>query len=169
MMLNFATRRLLPLLTIDILLSVLAIAQQQPSKIPVHAPFAQALVLKTKAAHPEIHKLGIHAVPPGETDSAIIANNIPAKIGKRSSAKDLQHLATGQPWVTKISKEGIYDLLLPLADQSGSQVGFTVMEIPLNRAADEQNAVQKAVAVRDEIRSKFKISKRYLSNCRSCK
>src|ERR1700722_7723198 len=77
-------------------------AQSKPAKTPaqdpstymhVHAPLAEDLVNKEKAAHnDEIVKLGIHAVPPGEKDNVIIANITPSKNGKKSSDKDLQNL-----------------------------------------------------------------------------
>ena len=57
--------------------------------VPVNAPYAQSLVIATKNAHPELQKLGLHAIPPGEQDYAIIANPIPSKIGKESSGSDL--------------------------------------------------------------------------------
>ena len=34
--------------------------------VPVNAPYAQSLVIATKNAHPELQKLGLHAMPPGE-------------------------------------------------------------------------------------------------------
>ncbi len=63
--------------------------------IPVDAPFAQNLVVATKNAHPELQKLGLHAIPPGQHDYAIIANAITSKIGKKSSAADLTVLQKG--------------------------------------------------------------------------
>ncbi len=62
-------------------------------RIEVHAPYAQQLIEKIKSEHPEIQKLGLHAVPPGQTESAIIASNFPEKIGKLSSPSDLQTVA----------------------------------------------------------------------------
>ena len=57
--------------------------------VPVNAPYAQELVVTVKNAHPELQKLGLHAIPPGQTDYAIIANAITSKIGKKSSPADL--------------------------------------------------------------------------------
>src|ERR1700761_6393148 len=94
------------------LASVVGYAQDKPAKTPaqdpstymkVNAPFAESLVNKVKSAHADdIVKLGIHAVPPGEKDNVIIANITPSKNGKKSSAKDLENLATGKPVATKI-------------------------------------------------------------------
>jgi len=136
-----------------LLIAVTAAAQQL---IPVHAPNAQALVLKTKAAHSEIHKIGIHATPPDSSENVIIAADIPSKIGKKSSAKDMELLASGKPSVTKVDKDQIYDLLMALADDQGRPVGFVVMEIPLTMASDEQDALRKGIAVRDEMHKQIK-------------
>jgi len=136
-----------------LLITVTAAAQQL---IPVHAPNAQALVLKTKAAHSEIHKIGIHATPPDSSENVIIAADIPSKIGKKSSAKDMELLASGKPSVTKVDKDQIYDLLMALADDQGRPVGFVVMEIPLTMASDEQDALRKGMAVRDEMQKQIK-------------
>jgi len=134
-------------------IAVTAAAQQL---ISVHAPNAQALVLKTKAAHSGIHKIGIHATPPDSSENVIIAADIPSKIGKKSSAKDMELLASGKPSVTKVDKDQIYDLLMALADDQGRPVGFVVMEIPLTMASDEQDALRKGMAVRDEMQKQIK-------------
>jgi hypothetical protein len=134
-------------------IAVTAAAQQL---ISVYAPNAQALVLKTKAAHSEIHKIGIHATPPDSSENVIIAADIPSKIGKKSSAKDMELLASGKPSVTKVDKDQIYDLLMALADDQGRPVGFVVMEIPLTMASDEQDALRKGMAVRDEMQKQIK-------------
>jgi hypothetical protein len=72
-------------------------AQDPSTYMHLHAPFAQSLVEKVKAAHnDQILKLGIHAVPPGETDNVIIANVTPSKNGKKSSPTDLENPRGGQ-------------------------------------------------------------------------
>src|SRR5580698_5116625 len=78
--------------------------------IPVNAPYAQNLVVATKRAHPELQKLGLHAIPPGATDYAIVANAITSKIGKKSSAGDLGVLQTGKPTVKRDEAGKFYDL-----------------------------------------------------------
>ncbi len=75
------------------------IAQQgtAPAKVAVNAPFAQQMIVKEKMMHPEIQKLGLHAVPPGQTQNVIVASNLPEKIGKVSAASDMEHVASGAP------------------------------------------------------------------------
>lgn len=142
-------------------------AQAKPAKAPaqdpstymhVHAPFAEELVNKVKAAHnDELVKLGIHAVPPGETDNVIIANITPSKIGKKSSENDLKNLATGKPVAKRLDKDKTFDLLIPLTDATGSDIdgGFVVMEVPFTKANNEEEAIKIGVAVRDEIQKQI--------------
>lgn len=143
--------------------AALAFGQEKPATAPaqapstymhVHAPFAQLLVEKIKAAHnDEIVKLGIHAVPPGETDNVIIANIAPSKNGKKSSAADLEKLATGKPVAVRLQKDKVFDLLIPMTDSTGRDLGggFVVMEVPYTRASNEEEALRIGVAIRDDM------------------
>src|ERR1700744_1321073 len=142
-------------------------AQSKPAKAPaqdpstymhVHAPFAEELVNKVKAAHnDEIVKLGIHAVPPGEKDNVIIANIPASKNGKKSSDKDLENLATGKPVAKKLDKDKTFDLLLPLTDAKGRDLdgGFVVMEVPFSKASNEDEAIKIGVVIRNEIQKQI--------------
>jgi len=123
--------------------------------VPVNAPYAQDLVVTTKNAHPELQKLGLHALPPQQHDYAIIANPITSKIGKKSSAADLSVLSSGKPTVQRNDKGKFFDLCLPISDAAGSPLGFTVMEIPYAFAKDTDEALAKAGVVRDEMQKKI--------------
>lgn len=123
-----------------------------PRYIKVDAPFAQKLVLDAKAAHPELKKIGMHAIPPGYSESAIIANPIVSKIGKLSSANDLTVVTSGQPKVYPHEEEGgFFDLGLPLADNQQRPIGIMVMEIPYKAAATKEDALRMGLALRDQI------------------
>lgn len=139
-------------------LTTSAFAQATPEPLPanyiqVSAPMAQRLTMKILSAHPEIKKLGLHATPDGSTDNAIIGSDTPSKIGKKSSAPDMQHLASGQPFVARIDKDGIYDLLLPITDRNGKSIGdgFVVMEVPFDKAASEQDALKIGAVIREQM------------------
>jgi len=129
-------------------------AQDPSTYMHVHAPLAQSLVVKEKASRgDQIVKLGIHAVPPGETDNVIIANITPSKNGKKSSAADLQKLATGKPVAVRLDKDQTFDLLIPMTDASGGDLngGFVVMEVPYSKASNEEEAIRIGVAIRDDL------------------
>jgi hypothetical protein len=119
----------------------------------VSAPLAQSVVVNVKAKHDDIAKLGLHAVPPGETDNVIIASDNPSKIGKKSSAVDLEKLAKGTPIAVRSDKDKIFDLLIPMTDVNGGDLsgGFVVMEVPYAKASSEDEALKIGVGIRDEV------------------
>jgi DNA-binding beta-propeller fold protein YncE len=123
--------------------------------VPVNAPYAQALVVATKNAHPELQKLGLHAIAAGQSDYVIITNAITSKIGKKSSPADLAVLTTGRPTVKRDEKGKFFDLCLPISDASKRSLGITVMEIPFAFAKDENDALKKAEGVRDAMQGKI--------------
>jgi len=127
---------------------------QAPSTyMHVSAPLAQSVLIKVKSGHDDIVKLGLHAVPPGETDNVIIANIAPAKIGKKSSPADLEKLAKNTPIAVRLEKDKTFDLLIPITDAQGGDLdgGFVVMEVPFSKAGNEEEALKIGVAVRDEV------------------
>jgi DNA-binding beta-propeller fold protein YncE len=139
---------------LSIFLAVAKLAAQA-IYLPVNAPFAQDLVIATKKAHPELQKLGLHAIPPGQHDYAIIANAITSKIGKKSSAADLTVIQTGKATVKRVEAGKFFDLCLPIADAAGHLFGMTVMEIPFAFAKDADDALAKAGIVRDYLQTKI--------------
>lgn len=123
----------------------------QTAYLPVDAPFAQEIVVSVKEAHPELQNLGLHAIPPGARDYAIIASNFPGQIGKKSSDADLAVLHSGEPSVKRDEKGKFFDLCLPISRPDGGAIGISVMEIPFTAARDAAEALAKAAAVRDEL------------------
>lgn len=127
---------------------------QDPSTyMHVSAPLAQSILVKVKAGHDDIVKLGLHAVPPGATDNVIIANIASSKIGKKSSAKDLEKLAQNKPIAVRLDKDQTFDLLIPITDSKGGDLdgGFVVMEVPYSKASNEEAALKIGVGIRDEV------------------
>ena len=96
----------------QVFVATAAAAAAQTVYFPVNAPYAQDLVVATKNAHPELQKLGLHAIPPGQSDYAIIANAITSKIGKKSSAADLTVVRTGKATVKRDEAGKFFDLCL---------------------------------------------------------
>jgi hypothetical protein len=125
-------------------------ASKTSSHIHVNAPLAQSIVVKEH--HDDIVKLGLHAVPPGSTDNVIIASDAPTKIGKKSSAEDLEKLAQNKPIAVPLDKSKTFDLLIPITDSGGGDLngGFVVMEVPYSKAANEEEAFKIGVRIRDE-------------------
>ncbi len=120
----------------------------------VEAHFAQHLITQAMSAHPELQKMGIHAIPPGGND-CIIACSVPSKIGKKSSPADLDVERSGKPTVKPVNDGSFYDLALPLADASRRPIGMMVMEMRFSGASSPDDAVQKAVTIRDSIQGQI--------------
>ena len=136
-------------------------AQTQATPAParylkVQAPYAQQLLVEAQAAHPELKKIGLHVIPPGETESCIIANPIVSKIGKVSSARDLTVAASGEPKVYPHPEEGgFFDLGLPISDAAGHPLGLMVMELPYRYVHESADALTLGLKIRDEIAARI--------------
>jgi hypothetical protein len=127
-----------------------------PRYLKVEAPYAQQLLVEAKASHPELKKIGLHVVPPGETESCIIANPITSKIGKVSSPRDLTVVTSGQPRVYPHPEEGgFFDLGLPMFDANQRPLGLMVMEIPYKVAPTADDALRRGLKIRDEIAARI--------------
>ena len=122
-----------------------------PARIAVHAPFAQQLIVRLKDQHPEIQKLSLHAVPPGQTQSAIIASNLPEKVGKLSSPGDLATVAAGQPNVHRVEQGKFWDTFVPIHDREGHVIGFLIMEVPFSTASTEGEAIAVGTRIRNQV------------------
>jgi len=127
----------------------------QNNYIPASAPYAETLVVNTKAKHKELQKLGLHAIPPGQHEYAIIANIYPEKIGKKSSTGDIDVVTSGKPLCKQNDKEQFYDLKLPASDATGKPFGLNVMEINFKFAKNCEDALAQAFKVRAEIQSQI--------------
>lgn len=127
----------------------------QNNYIPASAPYAETLVVNTKARHKELQKLGLHAIPPGQHEYAIIANIYPEKIGKKSSAGDIEVVTSGKPLCKQNDKEQFYDLKLPASDATGKPFGLNVMEINFKFAKNCEDALAQAIQVRQEIQAQI--------------
>jgi hypothetical protein len=119
--------------------------------IPVHAPRALELEMTTLSAHPDLRKMGLHAIPPGEKDSVIVANANTSRIGVKSSAGDLDAVKDGKTYCAKRDDGAFFNLKLPLHDASDRTIGILVMELPYTSAGDEAEAIRKAEGIRHEL------------------
>lgn len=69
----------------------------------------------------------------------------------------MQNLALGKALSKRIEKDKIFDLMLPITDAHGGdlQGGFVVMEVPFDKAANEEEALKIGIAIRDELQNKI--------------
>jgi hypothetical protein len=107
------------------------------------------------SAHPELRKMGLHAVPPGGKDMVIIANVNTSRIGYKSSQGDLDAVKDGKTYTAKKDDGSYFNAKLQLKDASGKVIGILVMEIPLTTAPTPEKAVQEAEDLRQELAQKI--------------
>lgn len=112
---------------------------------------AQQLLDSTLARHPEVTVMALHVTPPQGKDNIIIASNI-GRIGKKADADDLRVLASGKPLIER-TRTGDISVELPLQEAGGQTVGVLGATISAKAAADKDQALLLALAVRDELRS----------------
>lgn len=155
--------------------AVASIAVFEPGSLParrpehaetpaaVNAPFAERLVLSVLSGHPDLRKLGLHAVPPGGTDSVIVANGNGSRIGFRSSEGDLEAVKDGKTYCARREDGSFYNMKLPLSDARGRRIGILVMEIPFTSAHDDAAAVRMAESIRAELSSRIPDLRRLFS------
>ena len=136
------------------LLPVMLISSKLDAQV-VQAHYAQYLVTSAMSAHPELQKMGIHVTPPNVTDELIVACSVPSKIGKKSSAGDLETERQGKPTVKTVTDKSFYDLALPLKDAQGKAIGMIVMEMRFAGAENADDAVRKAQAITDVLEQRI--------------
>ncbi|MGM3411588.1 hypothetical protein [Ralstonia holmesii] len=94
---------------------------QLPASFPVKS-YAQELVDRTVAQHPDLRAVVMHVTPPNAADNVVIASNI-GRIGKPADADDLDVIATGNPHVAMDQGNKRIEIELPLRDVGGQTVG----------------------------------------------
>ncbi len=126
-------------------------AGEPPVSVKVEAPAGQQLLLAMMSAHPYLRKMGIHAIPPGGSNSVIIANVLASRAGVKSSDGDLDAVKDGNTFCVKRDDGAFYNLKMPMFDAAGRKFGILVMEIPYTSATDEADSVRQAEQLRAEL------------------
>ena len=112
--------------------------------------YAQQLVDKTVARHPELLVLAMHVTAPGSADNVIIASNI-GRIGKKADDDDMSVVKSGKPRLSLNKSGDHFEALLPFRDANGRQIG-ALGEVFAYKPGDDKDALQKkAEAIRDEL------------------
>jgi TonB-dependent siderophore receptor len=129
-------------------------ATQTPAaKVPSRS-YAQELVERTVARHPELLVLDLHATPPNGSASVIVASTNAGRIGSRSDPDDVDVIKTGTPFV-EINKAGDQnvEVHLPLFDVDQRTVGEVEMTFPYPSGSglDNDALIKAAEKIRDEL------------------
>lgn len=96
---------------------------------PAGKIFAQQLVERALATHPEVTGLELSSIPLGKP-CMCIASTDPKDLGDKCDTDELTPMKTSKPFVEK-EKEGgkeVYDITMPLHDASGKMIGAVGMD-----------------------------------------
>src|SRR5260221_1660724 len=130
--------------------------EETMAPVPGRKNYAQDLLERTALRHPELIEFDIHAMPPGASQSVIVASKNPGRIGKATDRDDLEVFKTGTPRV-EINKVGDnnVEVAVPLEDVTGRAIGTVEMTFPYVAGTDEDALIQKATAIKDELRRRI--------------
>jgi DNA-binding beta-propeller fold protein YncE len=124
-------------------------------KEPVNAPRAEAVVLEALSSHPLLRRMGLHVIPPRREHMILIANGNATRLGIRTSEGDFAAVKDGKIYGPRIEDGNFYNMKMPMFDAQGRPIGILVMEIAGTDAVSEEDAAQKAAAIRKEVESKI--------------
>jgi hypothetical protein len=112
--------------------------------------YAQELVNRVIANHPEVVVVAMHVSPPKGGENVIIASNI-GRIGKKADADDLKVIQTGAPNLAVNKAGDRFEAELVLKDANSRSIGALGVVFPY-KAGDDKLALQKrAEDIRDEL------------------
>ena len=131
-----------PVFFAALLVAFAAESAQAQAPIPVKV-YAQELVERALAEHPDLHALTIYATPPKTSASIVVASTL-GRIGKAAEAADIEVVSTGKPRFIERAANQRAEIELPLHDVGGQTIGALdlvfVATAGTNRAALEKNA-----------------------------
>ena len=113
--------------------------------------YAQALVDREIALHPDVAVLSMHVTPPKTKQNIIIAANVPRLIGKPADTDDLHVIMTGVPLLAVNPKGDHYEVQLPLLDANRRPLGSLGVVFPYHAGLDKAPLEKTATTIRDEL------------------
>jgi hypothetical protein len=112
--------------------------------------YAQQLVDKTMAVHPDVIILALHATPPGSKTDVILGSNI-GRIGKKADEDDMRVVDKGaiNKEVNETGKR--FEAEVPLNDRHGKRIGALGVVFNYRQGDDKDALTARALKIRDEI------------------
>jgi len=123
----------------------LPLLAQVPTKI-----YAQELVDRTVAKHPDLLVVVMHVTPPKAKDNVIIASNI-GRLGKVGDEDDMRVIDTGKPNLEVAHGGERYEVELVLRDVVGETIGALGLVWPYKAGQDKAPFEKKAEKIRDAL------------------
>lgn len=120
-------------------------AAEAPKKI-----YAQELVDRAVAAHPQVAAIEMHVTPPKSADNVVVAA-YHGHLGEKADEEDLDVIKTGKT-STGLNKAGDrYEVNQPLLDASRRTVGSLGVAFAYKPGADKAAMDRQAQEIRDQI------------------
>jgi hypothetical protein len=133
-----------------VLLMAFAVGASAQAADAAKKVYAQELVEKAVAGHPEIAEVEIHATPPKSVDNIVIAA-YNGHLGQKADPEDLDVIKTGKP-STGLNQAGDrYEVNLPLFDASHRTVGGIGIAFKYKAGADKAALDKQAADIRDRM------------------
>lgn len=115
-------------------------------------PETQAVVESVAAAHTDVVRLTVHAVPAGNSAMVAVASTLADKLGKASDPEDVRAVQTGA--VQVLDEAGAVDYTVPVKPVDGK---FTAaVGVTLKAGGDQQAQMAHAKAIAAEVAARMK-------------
>lgn len=118
---------------------------------PSDKTYAQSLIEREVARHPELLSLAMHVAAPKGAQHTVIAAKDPAQLGQAATAETLDVVRTGKPWLHVGGSGERVDVQLVLRDMSRRPLGSLEMALPFRPGDSEPDALKKAQIIRDDL------------------
>lgn len=112
--------------------------------------YAQQLVDKTVAKHPDVIILATHTTPPGGKVNVISGSTI-GRIGKVADDDDARVIDKGETNLEVADNNSRFEVELPLNDAKGTRIGALGVVLRFKPGADKEALHKHAIAIRDEM------------------
>lgn len=112
----------------------------------------QAVVDKVAAAHPDLVRLTVHAVPPQGGAMCAVASTSADKLGKPSDPEDHRALESGETVV--LDEAGAVDYTVPVRQKDGKYTA--VVGVTLKSGGDQATQMAAAKAIAAEVAGQMK-------------
>ncbi len=127
------------------------------------SPYAQQLVDRIMARHPELLVLALHVRNASGSDYPIIASNI-GRIGKKADGDDMHVVQTGEPLMGAYGpNKSRFGIELPMHDAHGTRIGAMSVGYRHQAGDDEQALLKRALQVEAEMREQIPSNARLIA------
>lgn len=121
--------------------------------------YAEALVEQLFLLDHDLVFAALHAVRPGAADSTVIASNVPAKVGTRTSPTEMKIVKNDITVVDPKSMDGsieVREVRFPFVDGNDNVLGVAVTRFKASPNKEEWEYYKEAMQLRDYLRRRIR-------------